>query len=220
MIKLLICDDQAVVRDGLSIMLNLAPDLEVIAVASNGREAVQLSATWQPDLILMDLKMPIMNGIEATRQISAAQPLVKILVLTTYDDDEWLFEAIRAGAAGYLLKDMAHSDLVSAIRGTVSGKAYVDPNVTARLLSQVATSRNQPPASQLTGRLTERELAAPFYPSSMSLTERRPLCWQWNMACISATIIKNPYNAPYSTARPTIHYPNANSNSYLIYKCG
>ncbi|ABX04811.1 MAG TPA: DNA-binding response regulator [Herpetosiphon sp.] len=159
MIKLLICDDQAVVRDGLSIMLNLAPDLEVIAVASNGREAVQLSATWQPDLILMDLKMPIMNGIEATRQISAAQPLVKILVLTTYDDDEWLFEAIRAGAAGYLLKDMAHSDLVSAIRGTVSGKAYVDPNVTARLLSQVATSRNQPPASQLTGRLTERELA-------------------------------------------------------------
>ena len=159
MIKLLICDDQAVVRDGLSIMLNLAPDLEVIAVASNGREAVQLSATWQPDLILMDLEMPIMNGIEATRQISAAQPLVKILVLTTYDDDEWLFEAIRAGAAGYLLKDMAHSDLVSAIRGTVSGKAYVDPNVTARLLSQVATSRNQPPASQLTGRLTERELA-------------------------------------------------------------
>ncbi|MCA0353704.1 MAG: response regulator transcription factor [Chloroflexi bacterium] len=159
MIKLLICDDQAVVRDGLSIMLNLAPDLEVIAVASNGREAVQLSAEWQPDLILMDLKMPIMNGIEATRQISAAQPLVKILVLTTYDDDEWLFEAIRAGAAGYLLKDMAHSDLVSAIRGTVSGKAYVDPNVTARLLSQVANSRNQPPASQLTGRLTERELA-------------------------------------------------------------
>lgn len=159
MIKLLICDDQAVVRDGLSIMLNLAPDLEVVAVASNGREAVQLSADWQPDLILMDLKMPIMNGIEATRQISAAQPLVKILVLTTYDDDEWLFEAIRAGAAGYLLKDMAHSDLVSAIRGTVSGKAYVDPNVTARLLSQVANSRNQPPASQLTGRLTERELA-------------------------------------------------------------
>lgn len=159
MIKLLICDDQAVVRDGLSIMLNLAPDLEVIAVASNGREAVQLSAEWQPDLILMDLKMPIMNGIEATRQISAAQPLVKILVLTTYDDDEWLFEAIRAGAAGYLLKDMAHSDLVSAIRGTVSGKAYVDPNLTARLLSQVANSRNQPPASQLTGRLTERELA-------------------------------------------------------------
>ena len=159
MIKLLICDDQAVVRDGLSIMLNLAPDLEVVAVASNGREAVQLSAEWQPDLILMDLKMPIMNGIEATRQISAAQPLVKILVLTTYDDDEWLFEAIRAGAAGYLLKDMAHSDLVSAIRGTVSGKAYVDPNVTARLLSQVANSRNQPPASQLTGRLTERELA-------------------------------------------------------------
>ena len=159
MIKLLICDDQAVVRDGLSIMLNLAPDFEVVAVASNGREAVQLSAEWQPDLILMDLKMPIMNGIEATRQISAAQPLVKILVLTTYDDDEWLFEAIRAGAAGYLLKDMAHSDLVSAIRGTVSGKAYVDPNVTARLLSQVANSRNQPPASQLTGRLTERELA-------------------------------------------------------------
>lgn len=102
--------------------------------------------------------MPIMNGIEATRQISAAQPLVKILILTTYDD-EWLFEAIRAGAAGYLLKDMAHSDLVSAIRGTVSGKAYVDPTVTARLLSQVANSRNQPPASQLTGRLTERELA-------------------------------------------------------------
>jgi DNA-binding NarL/FixJ family response regulator len=159
MIKLLICDDQAVVRDGLSIMLNLAPDLEVVAVASNGREAVQLSADWQPDLILMDLKMPIMNGIEATRQISAAQPLVKILVLTTYDDDEWLFEAIRAGAAGYLLKDMAHSDLVSAIRGTVAGKAYVDPNVTARLLIQVANSRNQPPASQLTGRLTERELA-------------------------------------------------------------
>lgn len=157
MIKLVICDDQAVVRDGLSIMLNLAPDLKVVATASNGRDAVHLSAEWEPDLVLMDLKMPVMNGVEATRQIRANQPSVKVLVLTTYDDDEWLFEAIRAGAAGYLLKDLAHSDLVTAIRGTVAGNAYVDPHVTGRLLNQVAQARSSPATSQLTQRLTERE---------------------------------------------------------------
>ena len=159
MIKLLICDDQAVVRDGLSIMLNLAPDLEVVAVASNGREAVQLSAEWQPDLILMDLKMPIMNGIEATRQISAAQPLVKILVLTTYDDDEWVFDAIRAGAAGYLLKDTPREQIIAAIRGTVAGATHVDPQVAGKLFAQISQPANAAPiASTLTADLSAREL--------------------------------------------------------------
>ena len=155
--KILLCDDQAVIRDGLEMLLNLEKDFQVIGAAQDGAEALELAAQKQPDLILMDLKMPIMNGIEATRQIRAKFPHIKILVLTTYDDDEWVFDAIRAGASGYLLKDTSRQKIVEAIRGTMDGKSFVDPAIAGKLLNQVASRQTQP-ASILTDKLTEREL--------------------------------------------------------------
>jgi DNA-binding NarL/FixJ family response regulator len=118
---------------------------------------VELATHKQPDLILMDLKMPAMTGIEATREINNKFPNIKILVLTTYDDDEWVFDAIRAGASGYLLKDTPREKIVEAIRGTMDGKSFVDPAVAGKLLNQVASKQTQP-TSVLSERLTEREL--------------------------------------------------------------
>lgn len=154
--KIIICDDQAVVRDGLELLLGLEKDLHVVGAARDGAEAVELVSQKQPDLVLMDLKMPGMNGIEATRQIRTRFPQVKVLVLTTYDDDEWLFDAIRAGASGYLLKDTPRQKVIEAIRGTVDGRSFVDPVVAGKLLDQIASRQSQP-ASLLTEKLTERE---------------------------------------------------------------
>ena len=155
--KIILCDDQAVIRDGLEMLLNLEKDFEVIGAAQDGAEAVELAAKKQPDLILMDLKMPIMNGIEATREIHTKFPNIKIIVLTTYDDDEWVFDAIRAGASGYLLKDTSRQKIIEAIRGTMDGKSFIDPAVAGKLLNQVASKQTQP-TSILTDKLTEREL--------------------------------------------------------------
>jgi DNA-binding NarL/FixJ family response regulator len=105
----------------------------------------------------MDLKMPILNGVEATRQIKTKYPEVKVLVLTTYDDDQWVFDAIQAGASGYLLKDTPRDELIKAIRGTVVGKTYVDPAIAGKVLDQVSSRQTQP-ATLVTGKLTEREI--------------------------------------------------------------
>lgn len=155
--KIIICDDQAVIRDGLEMLLTLEKDFEVIGTAQDGAEAVELVSKNQPDLVLMDLKMPGMNGIEATRQIRTNFPEVKVLVLTTYDDDEWVFDAIRAGASGYLLKDRPREEVIKAIRGTVEGKSFVDPAVAGKLMGQVADNQTQP-SSLLTDKLTAREV--------------------------------------------------------------
>lgn len=155
--KILLCDDQAVIRDGLEMLLTLEKDFQVVGSASGGAEAVELAAQKQPDLILMDLKMPGTNGIEATREIHARHPHIKILVLTTYDDDEWVFDAIRAGASGYLLKDTPRQKIIEAIRGTMDGKAFVDPAVAGKLMGQIAGSQKQP-ASVLADKLTDREM--------------------------------------------------------------
>ncbi len=156
MIKVAICDDQAIIRDGLELLLKLEKDIQVVGLAQDGAEAVELAASKCPDLVLMDLKMPGMNGVEATRRIHTQQPEIKVLVLTTYDDDTWLFDAIRAGASGYLLKDTPREKVIEAIWGTVAGKAFVDPSVAGKLLEQAA-SRQERPASQITEKLTERE---------------------------------------------------------------
>lgn len=154
--RVLICDDQAIIRDGLEMMLRLEKDIEVVGAAQDGAEALELAAIKSPDLVLMDLKMAGMNGVEATRRIRARFPKIKILVLTTYDDDEWVFDAIRAGASGYLLKDTPREKVIEAIRGTVAGKSFVDPSVAGKILGQVA--RNAPnPDSQIIEKLTERE---------------------------------------------------------------
>jgi NarL family two-component system response regulator LiaR len=154
--RVIICDDQAIVRDGLEMLLKLEPDIEVVGIAGDGATAVELAAQKKPDMVLMDLKMPIMNGVEATRQIRAKYPEIKVLVLTTYADDEWVFDAIRAGASGYLLKDTPRDEVLKAIRGTVTGKTYVDPSVAGKVLRQASGHQTQP-AILITSQLTERE---------------------------------------------------------------
>jgi len=138
-------------------LLKLEPDINVIGMAEDGAMALEIAAREQPDLILMDLKMPIMNGVEATRQIRAKYPDVKVLILTTYDDDEWISEAVQAGAAGYLLKDTPRGELVKAIKGTVAGKTFLDPSVAGKVLQQ-ASSHSVQSALSITGKLTEREI--------------------------------------------------------------
>jgi DNA-binding NarL/FixJ family response regulator len=155
--RVIICDDQALIRDSLEMLLSLDKDIDVVGQAPDGAEALELVAQHQPDLVLMDLKMPGMNGIEATRQIRIHYPAVKVLVLTTYDDDEWVFDAIRAGAAGYLLKDTPREGVIRAVKGTVEGKAFVDPAVAGKLLGQVASQQAQPP-TLITDKLTRREV--------------------------------------------------------------
>jgi DNA-binding NarL/FixJ family response regulator len=154
--KIVICDDQAIVRDGLEMLLKLESDIEILGIADDGAAAVELVDKKKPDLVLMDLKMPIMNGVEAIRQIRAKHPETKILVLTTYDDDEWVFDAIQAGASGYLLKDTPRDEVVKAIRGTITGKNFVDPSIAGKVLRQ-ASSHQSHPASLITSKLTDRE---------------------------------------------------------------
>ncbi len=155
--KVLICDDQSIVRDGLAMLLKLEPDISVIGTADDGARVVEMVEKEQPDLVLMDLKMPIMNGVEATRQIRTKHPEVKVLVLTTFDNDEWVLDAIQAGASGYLLKDTPRNELVKAIRGTVTGRTYVDPSIAGKVLERVSSHQTQP-ATLITSKLTDREI--------------------------------------------------------------
>jgi two-component system, NarL family, response regulator LiaR len=155
-IRVLICDDQAVVREGLRAILGTEADLQVVGLACNGAEALALLPQLQPDLVLMDLKMPEMNGIQATRLIREKHPAVKVLVLTTYDADEWVFDAIRSGADGYLLKDTPREGLVAAIKGTLSGGTHVDPQVAGKLFRRVSQG-GPPPDAGVFASLSERE---------------------------------------------------------------
>lgn len=157
MIRVLICDDQMVVCEGLRAILSTAPGIEVVGVAYNGLEALEQVGTLHPDLVLMDLKMPQMNGIQATRQIHDKFSATKVLVLTTYDADEWVFDAIRSGAAGYLLKDTPREGLLAAIQGTINGKTHIDPQVAGKLFTHVTQSA-PPPDDTIIHLLSDREL--------------------------------------------------------------
>ena len=156
MIRVLICDDQQVVCEGLRAILSTAPQIEVVGLARHGADALERIPATRPDVVLMDLKMPVMNGVQATREIRARFPGVRVLVLTTYDADQWVLDAVRAGASGYLLKDSPGDALIAAVEGTAAGKTHLDPAVAGRLLDQVA--RGAPdPASPALDSLTERE---------------------------------------------------------------
>lgn len=157
MFKILICDDQEIVCEGLQTIINADPELNVVGIAHAGTEALTLIPETHPDLVLMDLKMPGMNGVLTTRKITSNHPDIYVLVLTTYDDDEWIFDAIRSGAAGYLLKDTPPADLIKSIKGTLEGMSFIDPQVAGKLLSEYAENfgQSQPP-SHFT--FTEREM--------------------------------------------------------------
>ncbi|NIV38067.1 MAG: response regulator [Anaerolineae bacterium] len=158
MIRVLICDDQTVVREGLAAILSTAPGIEVVGLARNGREALDLLQEAQPEVVLMDLKMPVMNGVQTTQQLRRAYPEVNVLVLTTYADDQWVLDAVRAGAAGYLLKDTRRDVLIDAIKGTAEGKTYLDPAIAGKLTQQVASGMTPPqPAEPPIYPFTERE---------------------------------------------------------------
>ena len=159
MIRVLICDDQTVVREGLAAILSTDDEIEVVGLACNGEEALALAATDRPDVVLMDLNMPVMNGVQATQRLRRSYPDVRVLVLTTYADEAWVIDAIRAGAAGYLLKDTRRDDLVAAIKGTAEGKSFLDPTVAGTLMRQmVAEPAARPVDTGQVEPLTEREL--------------------------------------------------------------
>jgi DNA-binding NarL/FixJ family response regulator len=136
-IRLVIVDDHPVVRDGLRGMLESQADFEVVGEAADGEEAVRVASSLKPEIVLMDLRMPVMDGVTALREIKASNPEVQILVLTTYDSDADILPAIEAGAMGYLLKDTSREDLYSAIRATARGETILSPGVAARLVSQM-----------------------------------------------------------------------------------
>ncbi len=135
-IRVLLVDDQEIVRQGLTTILKYAPGIEVVGQAGNGEEAVALARALRPDVVLMDLKMPRLGGIPATRRICAELPDTQVIILTTYDTDDLVFEGIKAGAKGYLLKDATGETLVEAIRGVMRGESQLDPGVARKVLSE------------------------------------------------------------------------------------
>ncbi|KOG49504.1 response regulator [Streptomyces decoyicus] len=159
-IRVLIADDQIMVRQGFTVLLNAEPGIEVIGQAVDGLDAVAQAAELAPDVVLMDVRMPRLGGIEATRQLTGpAGATVKILVLTTFDLDEYVYEALRAGASGFLLKDASAAELAQAVRVVAAGDALLAPNITKRLIAEFSrvTSSPRTPLRDRVGDLTERE---------------------------------------------------------------
>jgi len=158
MIRVLIADDQALVRTGFRVILDAEPDLEVVGEAGDGRETVELVPQKRPDVVLMDIRMPNLDGIEATRRVTALPHAPRVLMLTTFDLDEYVYEALRAGASGFLLKDAGADELLHAVRVVADGEALLSPSITRRLIADYA--RRPPPSEQpaALAELTPREL--------------------------------------------------------------
>jgi DNA-binding NarL/FixJ family response regulator len=158
-IRVLIADDQQLVREGLHVLLDLTPDICVVGEARNGVEAIERALQLEPDVILMDVQMPEMDGVAASRQVQETCPKVKVIILTTFDYDEYVFEALLAGAAGYLLKDVPSEQLAEAIRAAAHGEAFIHPSVTRKVVAELA-------------RLTERERVRRKQPLVEPLSQR------------------------------------------------
>jgi len=158
MIRVLIADDQALVRTGFRVILDAEPDLQVVGEAGDGREAVDLVQQKRPDVVLMDIRMPNLDGIEATRRLTALPRAPRVLMLTTFDLDQYVYEALRAGASGFLLKDAGADELLHGVRVVAAGEALLSPSITRRLIADYA---RRPPASEqpaALAELTPREL--------------------------------------------------------------
>ena len=157
-IRVLVADDQALVRAGFRMIIDAEGDMCVVAEANDGRDAVELTRRTAPQVVLMDIRMPNVDGIEATRRLTASGTVPRIIILTTYDLDEYVFDALTAGASGFLLKDVPPEDLVKAIRVTAAGDAMLAPSITRRLIEQFARQRPVAPGTDRLAGLTEREL--------------------------------------------------------------
>jgi DNA-binding NarL/FixJ family response regulator len=159
-IRLLLVDDQTLFREGLGTLLAAQPDIDVVGEAANGEEALQLAVSRRPNVVLMDLRMPILDGVEATRRLHALQPDCRVIVLTTFDEDEYVFEGLRAGAVGYLLKDTSTDHLLEAIRAAARGESFLEPMVAAKVVAEFTRLSSQPilRTQPLAEPLTEREL--------------------------------------------------------------
>ena len=156
-ITVLVADDQAMVRAGFAAVLAAQPGIDVVGQAADGVEAVALARELRPDVVVMDIRMPVMDGLEATRRILAADSTVRVLVLTTFNLDEYVYEALRAGASGFVLKDDPPEQLIAAVRTVAAGEALLSPSVTRRVIEQFARRRRQAPPKAVTT-LTSREL--------------------------------------------------------------
>lgn len=155
-IRILLVDDQRLLRDGLKILLNLEPDLQVVGESEDGAQALECYAALQPDVVLMDIRMPNMDGVQATRAICTRWQDAAIIILTTFDDDEYIFDALRAGARGYLLKAVSAAELSDAIRKVAAGGALIEPSVARKVLAEFARQPLPAPVNTLPD-LTERE---------------------------------------------------------------
>jgi DNA-binding NarL/FixJ family response regulator len=155
-IRVLVADDQAMVRSGFRMLLGSEPGIEVVAEASNGLEAVQKAARFEPDVVLMDIRMPDVDGMQATRRILARDPSSRVLILTTFDLDEYVYEALRAGASGFVLKDDPPEQLIAAVRTIAAGDALLSPSVTRRVIKQF-TRVPRPSSPKELDELTDRE---------------------------------------------------------------
>ena len=158
-VRVLVVDDQALFREALATLLSVRSEIEVVGEAGDGLEAVRLSAALSPDVVLMDLRMPVLDGIGATRRLHVDQPGVRVLALTTFDDDEEVFAALRAGAVGYLLKDVSADRLVEAVLAAARGESVLQPSVAAKVVARFAQLDDTPaPAQPLAVPLSDREL--------------------------------------------------------------
>lgn len=159
-IRILLVDDQPLFREGLRTLLSLKPDLEVVGEAGDGEEALRQVASLKPNVVLMDLKMPRVDGVEATRQLRTHHPGCRVIILTTFDDDEYVFEGLRAGAVGYLLKDAPSEKLMEAIRAAARGESFLQPSVAAKVIAEFSRMASIVPrvAQSLVDPLSEREI--------------------------------------------------------------
>jgi DNA-binding NarL/FixJ family response regulator len=158
MIRVILVDDQPLFREGLRAVLSADAGLEIVAEAGNGEEALRACEQHRPDVALMDLNMPAMNGVVATRRLRIQNPDCKVLVLTTFDEDKWLFEALRAGAVGYLLKDATAERLKEAVHAAARGDSFLDPSVASKVLAELSRlNARGPSASETKNPFTERE---------------------------------------------------------------
>jgi DNA-binding NarL/FixJ family response regulator len=159
-IRILIVDDQLLLRQGLQTLLEMEPDIQIIGQAGDGHAAFEMVAQHLPDVVLMDIRMPRLNGVQATKQIREKFPQTQVIILTTFDDDEYVFEGLRAGAMGYLLKDVSAEELTDAIRRVAHGEALIQPSIARKVVSEFARlgSQTTPAPQKLVDPLSEREM--------------------------------------------------------------